>query len=492
MVEDGGAGNKVYREYPVTRILEELNRNNLLPAILFRTARRQCDMDLQRLTQMDRGHLNPDHQRQLMKEIETIVEKYSIDRSVLLSHPQYAALIQFGVGAHHAGQLLVWRLLLEELMSRGFLRIMIATGTVAAGVDFPARTVVVTAHSKRGAEGFRVLTASEFQQMSGRAGRRGKDTVGICLVAPSAFSDARLVAEVAHRPPEPLKSAYFASPSTVLNLLRYRNVDDLRYTVSRSLAAFLDRKAARSIKADAEAKAQKLKTASDIHESLRRKSEKQIRRSIRESEILETKQIDLLNRSLDGLERLGHLENGSLSTKGYWAANLWTTLVLELAEAIDKKLFLGLDAKSLVGLVASISGDPHKPYLTIRDNPLPEGLIEKMEGIVARVGELYDRPPSSSDITVRAEAATTVITWMEAKDWLDFSPLLRLAGVAEGDVARLVTQTADHLNQITRLHESHPDLARIAEEGRLSILRPPLVEVLVGEGEGEYESDLGA
>ncbi len=480
----------MFRDYPVERILDELARDNLLPGILFRTARRQCDMDVVRLARIGRGKLSPEEQRTLRVEIDSVVEKYSIDRSILLSHPQYAALVEYAVGAHHAGQLLVWRLLLEELMSRGLLRLMIATGTVAAGVDFPARTVVVTAHSKRGAEGFRVLTASEFQQMSGRAGRRGKDTVGICLVAPSAFSDARLIADVAHRPPEPLRSAYFASPSTVLNLLRYRNVDDLRYTVGRSLASFHDRKAARVIRADAEAKNQKIESSSEIAESLKSKMAKQVRRSLREAESLETRQLDILNRSLEGLVKLGHVEGGGLTEKGYWAANLWTTLVLELAEAIDSKLLIGLDAKTLTGLVASISGDPHKPYLTIRDNPIEPQLIYRMEEIVEKVGQLYDRPPSSSDIMVRAEASATVITWMEANDWLDFSPLLRLSGVAEGDVARLVTQTADHLNQLTRLTESHPELARIAEEARLSILRPPLVEVLVGEGEGEYESDL--
>ncbi len=56
---------------------------------------------------------------------------------------------------------------------------------------------------------------------------------------------------------------------------------------------------------------------------------------------------------------------------------------------------------------------------------------------------------------------------MESKDWTEFVSLLRLAGVAEGDVSRLVTQTAEHLNQLSRLNETHPALAATAEEGRL-------------------------
>jgi hypothetical protein len=76
------------------------------------------------------------------------------------------------------------------------------------------------------------------------------------------------------------------------------------------------------------------------------------------------------------------------------------------------------------------------------------------------------------------DAATTVLTWMESSNWAEFSGLLRLAGVAEGDVARLVSQTADHLHQLTRLVQVFPKLAATAEEARYRILKPPLSEVL--------------
>src|SRR5690606_25756804 len=114
----------------------------------------------------------------IKQKIEEIAARYDLDVSLVHSHPQDASLLTSGVGAHHAGQLLMWRLILEELMAASLLRILVATGTVAAGVDFPARTVMITAHTRRGAEGYQKLTSSEFQQMSGRAGRRGKDTVG--------------------------------------------------------------------------------------------------------------------------------------------------------------------------------------------------------------------------------------------------------------------------------------------------------------------------
>jgi superfamily II RNA helicase len=403
-----------------------------------------------------------------------------MDPNVIFKHPHYSALASTGTGAHHAGQLLLWRLVLEELMSRGMLRLMIATGTVAAGVDFPARTVVITAHSKRGAEGFNVLTASEFQQMSGRAGRRGKDAVGICVIAPGVYSDARVIHEVIKRPPEPLRSAYFAAPATVLNLLKFRNVDDLTFTVQRSLAAFLDGKHAASMRVEAEREEAEVSADESLAGERLKKAEKRVRRVRRDADELQARQETLLKQALEGLQTLGYVESGSLTEKGYWAANLCTSLVLELGEAIAEHLFSDLGMFELVGLVASIAGDPHRPYMSIKANPVKKEYFTKLQAIIERVRASY-RNPAASEVAVLPDAAVTVITWMESESWDEFASLLRLNGVAEGDVARLVTQTADHLNQIARLDESHPELARLAAEGRKRILKPPLTEAMLQE-----------
>jgi len=466
----------MYGEFPVTKILSELHDNNLLPAILFRSARKQCDLDIERLTESRVGVLPQDRQDFLRNEVDTVIEKYGLDREVIEQHPHFPPLLRTGIGAHHAGQLLVWRLVLEELMTRGHLRIMVATGTVAAGVDFPARTVVVTAHSKRGNEGFRVLTSSEFQQMSGRAGRRGKDTVGICLIAPSQYSDARVIYEVAKRPPEPLRSAYFAAPSTVLNLLKYRNVDDLRFTVSKSLAGFLDRKAADKRREEAKLVESEIGSLGDLDTERKKKKAKRVRRLFREADDLALHQQLLLEESLRGLGVLGYVQDGVLTDKGVWAAELCTTLVIELAEAIDSGLFLDLTMEELLGLLASISGDAHREYLAIKKNPIPKEKFEKLNTIVKRVQQTYKGFPFASEVAVIPDAAVTVLSWAEAESWAEFSGLIRLAGVADGDVARLISQTADHLHQISRLIESHPDLARLAIDARKLLLRPPIAD----------------
>lgn len=468
-------------EYPAYTMLMQLKKNNLLPALLFRTSRRQCDDDIEKIEGRISLELSEDEQAAMKNEIEKIIDKYSMEREVIYDHQQYGALVKTGVGAHHAGQLLLWRLLLEELMSRGMLRLMIATGTVAAGVDFPARTTIITAHSKRGSEGFKVLTSSEFQQMSGRAGRRGKDSVGICLIAPGLFSDARVVSEIIKKPVEPLRSAYFAAPSTVLNLLKFRSVDDLRFLVEKSFAGFLDRKESKTLQEEVkELQREYEKKKGTLDKEAEKKFRKKINRRQREVDMLINRQSSQLENTIRALESLGHIKENKLTAKGLWAAELCTSLVLELAEAIDSGLFEDLDTYELVGLVASIAGDSYKTYVDIKKNPVKKQYFDEMTRIVEYVKLSYENK-NRDEVSVQPSAAITVTTWMDCQDWASFSSILRLAGVAEGDASRLISQTADHLNQISRLSETFPELATQALEARNILLRPPLLENIIKE-----------
>lgn len=468
----------MFADFPVHIILRELERDNLLPAILFRTARKQCDADVESVSRNDQAILSRDAQQRLEAEVQKVIEKYNFEPEFITGYPQYSALVTTGVGAHHAGQLLIWRLLLEELMSRGMLRLMVATGTVAAGVDFPARTAVVTAHSRRGSEGFSVLSAAEFQQMAGRAGRRGKDAVGMCIITPSRFSDARVLLEVSKRPPEPLRSQYFAAPSTVLNLLKYRNVDDLEYTVERSLGSFLDRNGASRMREQALAEQEQIELDTSLKGEKRKKAEKRVRRILRDAEELEQRQEVSLALSLEGLRALGYVEGGSLTEKGGWAAELCTSLVLELGESISEGLFDDCALFELVGLIGSISADPHRPYFRLKQNPIAPERFKAMGEIVERVRGAY-KGPGLADVAVVPDAALTVVTWMDSESWPEFAGLLRLSGVADGDVARLVGQTADHLNQLSRLEKTHAVLAQSARVARSRLLRPPFSETLL-------------
>ena len=104
-------------------------------------------------------------------------------------HRHWDTILRGAVASHHAGHIPAWKLVIEKLMSAGLLDAIFATATVAAGVDFPARTVVLSGADQRTGSGWRQLTASELQQMTGRAGRRGKDNVGFIVAAPGPHQD---------------------------------------------------------------------------------------------------------------------------------------------------------------------------------------------------------------------------------------------------------------------------------------------------------------
>src|SRR5439155_16705968 len=108
----------------------------------------------------------------------------------------------------HAGHMPAWKLVIEKMMSAGLLDAIFATATVAAGVDFPARTVVVTCADRRSAHRWQSLSASELQQMTGRAGRRGKDRVGFIIAAPGLHQNPQRIVELLNAPPDSLESQF--------------------------------------------------------------------------------------------------------------------------------------------------------------------------------------------------------------------------------------------------------------------------------------------
>jgi hypothetical protein len=90
--------------------------------------------------------------------------------------------VRAGIGVHHAGMLPRYRRLVETLAQRGLLRVICGTDTLGVGINVPIRTVLITALSKFDGTRMRQLSAREFHQISGRAGRAGFDTAGTVVV----------------------------------------------------------------------------------------------------------------------------------------------------------------------------------------------------------------------------------------------------------------------------------------------------------------------
>jgi superfamily II RNA helicase len=219
-------------EMPPATLLAALGEYNLLPAIVFMPTRRRCDQAASETALMRRD--TNDTRRDARRDFMRIwVEQHPEIRG----HRHWDTIIRGGVAAHHAGHIPAWKMVIEKLMSAGLLDAIFATATVAAGVDFPARTVVLTVADARTGSGWRQLTASELQQMTGRAGRRGRDNVGFVVAAPGLHQDPERIAELLKARPDPLVSQFRATYTTLLNLLdAYGNFAQVREIAERSFA----------------------------------------------------------------------------------------------------------------------------------------------------------------------------------------------------------------------------------------------------------------
>src|SRR5215217_3839687 len=219
-------------EMPSATLLAALDGYNLLPAIVFLPTRRRCDQAASETALMRRDA--SDHRREARRDfMRGWVEQHPEIRG----HRHWDTIIKGGVASHHAGHIPAWKMVIEQLMSAGLLDAIFATATVAAGVDFPARSVVLTGADARTGSGWRTLSASEMQQMTGRAGRRGRDNVGFVIAAPGLHQDPERIAQLLKAPPDPLVSQFRATYTTLLNLLdAYGSFTSVREIAERSFA----------------------------------------------------------------------------------------------------------------------------------------------------------------------------------------------------------------------------------------------------------------
>jgi superfamily II RNA helicase len=212
-------------------VVSKLAEREMLPAIYFIFSRRGCDKAVADMATL-----------RLVNDEESARLKIRIDE-FLAKNPEAARAGQVeplykGVAAHHAGILPAWKVLVEELFTQGLIKVVFATETLAAGINMPARTTVISSLSKRTDQGHRLLTASEFLQMAGRAGRRGKDVVGYVVATQTRFEGAKEASDFATSAPDPLVSQFTPTYGMVLNLLQTHNLEEARELVERSFGQF--------------------------------------------------------------------------------------------------------------------------------------------------------------------------------------------------------------------------------------------------------------
>lgn len=215
----------------VKDVVRVLHEKDMLPAIYFTFSRKKCDEQMEKCASL--VLVTPDEQKQIKK----IVDEYLAENLYLYNnkHIQY---ILNGVASHHAGLLPGWKVLIEKLFQEGLIKVVFATETLAAGINMPARSTVISSISKRTDSGHRTLTPSEFLQMSGRAGRRGMDEIGYVTIVGTQFQSPEEVAELVLSDANPLESRFAPRYSMVLNLLQRFSLEEAKELILKSFGYF--------------------------------------------------------------------------------------------------------------------------------------------------------------------------------------------------------------------------------------------------------------
>ena len=430
-VRERGARKRGGRRVPpYGEILRVLRQFNLLPAIFFLQSRAECDSALKSCRPVaappDEGF-----EEALREQIERTPR--------LAQHRQLDVLRLARVASHHGGQLPPWKFLVESMMKRGFLEAIFATSTVAAGVNFPARTIVLFNSDYFNGHECVPLDATGFHQMTGRAGRRGQDNIGFMLLVPGRFMDLEHIRRLVFTRSEDIVSRIKSDFSMALNLLLSQTLENVRHIFENSLAAYQQ---------DGDRRESRKNAASRLWRAFQR--------------------------HLNFLKAEGFVgDDDRLTADGIWASQLRLDHPVLIAECLRKGALPRDDAALLAAVIAPFVYDRGQE-IAVKRKELPKRLVAAYDRVIDAVSPLMERLEAAGFglNPLPLWTAAVIYDWARGRDW---DRIVERYGFADGDMAMLVSRTADNLRQIASLRDTHPDVADLAWKARESLMREPVV-----------------
>jgi superfamily II RNA helicase len=232
-----------------TVLIEALEARGWLPTIYFIFSRVGCERAMQDVLTEGKSLLAPPQQREVDTAIGDLVRESPTVAESVLNQSVFDAL-RLGIGVHHAGILPSVKRLIEVLFERGLCKAVFATETMSLGIHMPARSVVLQGLTKRTDRGFRSLSHNELTQMAGRAGRRGIDAEGTCVIALDARDGLDDLLRVIDSSPEPIESQFKLGYGSVALLLSTGAPPDaLRRRIESSFGQYQNLKRIREVEA---------------------------------------------------------------------------------------------------------------------------------------------------------------------------------------------------------------------------------------------------
>jgi ATP-dependent RNA helicase HelY len=398
-----------------SELIEALDDLSMLPAIVFIFSRAACDDAVAQCLTDGMRLTSPEERAEIRRRCEEHTEGLPDEELRVLGYGPWAAGLEAGLGSHHAGLIPAFREAVEDCFSSNLLRVVFATETLSLGINMPARTVVIERLTKIREHGRSGLSSGEYAQMTGRAGRRGLDSVGHAVVVWSPQVSMAAVAALATSPPPDLRSSFRPTYNLAVNLVRRYHVDQAHYILDRSFAQFLD---------------------SRHHHALSRR----------------------LDRALALLERLGYVDTTAwrLSPRGVVLAGIYHESDLLVTEALAEGLFDGLEAAELAAVVSACTFETRAGRAPVLSSP-PKSVRPRLRALA----DLAERVRSEEEAaqlprTRPADDGFADVAWRWARGQR-LDTVLERAELAPGDFVRNVKQLIDLLRQLAMV--ARPDTA---------------------------------
>jgi superfamily II RNA helicase len=415
--------------------LTALRDAGLLPCIYFLPGRKAVEV----AAEGAKGHLltDPDQRARLHEEVQEWVGRLPSDDQKLDQVKRLAALLPRGIAYHHAGLLPGLKVMVETLFQRGALRAVFATDTLALGINMPARSVVLGSTSKFDGVQMRLMTPNEYQQLTGRAGRRGMDAKGAAVLLYSPWDAFEPSFAALTAPLLPVTSAFTVRYNTVLNLWRAYDIARLRDALAASLREFQRRGGAYQARRDIEFDAA----------GPRRESHQQRRQRARRGQKLSRAAVAELEGTVAVLRALRYIgQDDELTVKGRLLRALFHPAGMVLVELLVGGAFDGLTPPELAEAISWFTFDDDRPLRN--SNYLSQRLLQlrrEITGTRLRVVQAEYEEGLAPSPGIMEAFHGVALNWHRG---FSLGGLLRRIDLAEGDLLVVLNQTIDLLQQV--------------------------------------------
>ncbi|CAB4575870.1 unannotated protein [freshwater metagenome] len=510
-----------------SEIVEKLDREGLLPAITFIFSRNNCDAAVRQCLAAGIRLTNSEERKEIRATIARNMKNLAEDDLVVLGYYEWADALERGIAAHHAGLLPAFKVTIEELFQRGFVKAVFATETLALGINMPARTVVLEKLSKWNGEGHVAISPGEYTQLTGRAGRRGIDIEGNAVILWNNDLDSTSVGGLASTRTYPLKSSFKPTYNMSINLISQFGSSRARTSLESSLAQFQADKAvvglAKQIRKNevarddlykqvechlgnfmeyASMRGEIKKLETDGRRSKRKRHEIEeeignIRKKLkqhpshscpdRENHSRVTERAQRLQREIDGLseridsrtnviakrfdrikvilDKFGYVENDAITASGKLLAKIYGETDLLISESIQAGVFSALSPSDLVAVISSCVYESRNDEAA----KVPRGDVQMALTQVSKIyAKIHD---AESDMNLEPMRAPDFGFCWASHKWASghsLTSILKGSELTVGDFVRAMKQIIDLLRQ---LRAAAPELQPIIDQSLKQIDR---------------------